>query len=165
MTQWSALSSGVVERQEPALLRVLDRHLRSAEIRITFKLGTHPGAGPGNAEPHQRGAPAAAVVRQNGLPESAASSWMIAGLKATNGSADEVVSQRPPCPQRGSGRAAPHRRCRAGPAVRLPERAMRTCGIPPGCSPTSSMGDLSDAIIRQNAQIAPGRAAVRRRWP
>jgi uncharacterized protein (DUF433 family) len=132
----------------------------SAEIRITFKPGTHPELAQVDVQNRIKTVEPRlpAVVRQNGLKfESAASSFlMIVGLKATDGQYDEVALSD----YLARNVVEELRRVEGVGRVQLfgSERAMRIWVDPARLqSYQLSMGDLSDAITRQNAQIAPGR--------
>ena len=132
----------------------------SAEIRITFKPGTHPELAQVDVQNRIKTIEPRlpAVVRQNGLKfESAASSFlMIVGLKASNGQYDEVALSD----YLARNVIEELRRIEGVGRVQLfgSERAMRIWVDPARLlSYQLSMGDLSDAITRQNAQIAPGR--------
>ena len=132
----------------------------SAEIRITFKPGTNPELAQVDVQNRIKTVEPRlpAVVRQNGLKfESAASSFlMIVGLKATDGQYDEVALSD----YLARNVVEELRRVEGVGRVQLfgSERAMRIWVDPARLqSYQLSMGDLSDAILRQNAQIAPGR--------
>jgi multidrug efflux pump len=132
----------------------------TAEIRITFKPGTHPELAQVDVQNRIKTIEPRlpAVVRQNGLKfESAASSFlMIVGLKASNGQYDEVALSD----YLARNVIEELRRIEGVGRVQLfgSERAMRIWVDPARLlSYQLSMGDLSDAITRQNAQIAPGR--------
>ena len=132
----------------------------SAEIRITFKPGTNPELAQVDVQNRIKTVEPRlpAVVRQNGLKfESAASSFlMIVGLKATDGQYDEVALSD----YLARNVVEELRRVEGVGRVQLfgSERAMRIWVDPARLqSYQLSMGDLSDAIPRQNAQIAPGR--------
>lgn len=132
----------------------------SAEIRITFKPGTNPELAQVDVQNRIKTVEPRlpAVVRQNGLKfESAASSFlMIVGLKATDGQYDEVALSD----YLARNVVEELRRVEGVGRVQLfgSERAMRIWVDPARLqSYQLSMGDLSDAITRQNAQIAPGR--------
>ncbi len=132
----------------------------SAEIRITFKPGTHPELAQVDVQNRIKTVEPRlpAVVRQNGLKfESAASSFlMIVGLKATDGQYDEVALSD----YLARNVVEELRRVEGVGRVQLfgSERAMRIWVDPARLqSYQLSMGDLSDALVRQNAQIAPGR--------
>jgi len=132
----------------------------SAEIRITFKPGTNPELAQVDVQNRIKTVEPRlpAVVRQNGLKfESAASSFlMIVGLKATDGQYDEVALSD----HLARNVVEELRRVEGVGRVQLfgSERAMRIWVDPARLqSYQLSMGDLSDAITRQNAQIAPGR--------
>jgi multidrug efflux pump len=132
----------------------------TAEIRITFKPGTHPELAQVDVQNRIKTIEPRlpAVVRQNGLKfESAASSFlMIVGLKASSGQYDEVALSD----YLARNVVEELRRIEGVGRVQLfgSEQAMRIWVDPARLlSYQLSMGDLSDAITRQNSQIAPGR--------
>ncbi|MDD3325840.1 MAG: multidrug efflux RND transporter permease subunit [Zoogloea sp.] len=132
----------------------------TAEIRATFKPGTSPEMAQVDVQNRIKAIePRLPVaVRQNGLRlESAASSFLlIVGVKSTDGQYDEVALSD----YLARNVVEELRRIEGVGRVQLfgSERAMRIWVDPARLlSYKLSMSDLSDAVGRQNVQIAPGR--------
>ncbi|MCE1185250.1 MAG: multidrug efflux RND transporter permease subunit [Rhodocyclales bacterium] len=132
----------------------------TAEIRVTFKPGTNPEMAQVDVQNRIKTVEPRlpAVVRQNGLKlESAASSFLlIVSLKSTDGRYDEVALSD----YLARNVVEELRRIEGVGRVQLfgAERAMRIWVDPAKLLAYKlSMSDLSEAVTRQNAQIAPGR--------
>ena len=132
----------------------------AAEIRATFKPGTNPEMAQVDVQNRIKAIEPRlpVVVRQNGLRlESAASSFlMIVGVKSVDGQFDEVALSD----YLARNVVEELRRIEGVGRVQLfgAERAMRIWVDPARLlSYKLSMSDLSDAVGRQNVQIAPGR--------
>ena len=131
----------------------------AAEIRATFKPGTNPEMAQVDVQNRIKTVEPRlpAAVRQNGLRlESAASSFlMIVSAQSTDGQYDEVALSD----HLARNVVEELRRIEGVGRVQLfgAERAMRIWVDPARLlSYKLSMGDLSDAVARQNVQIAPG---------